>query len=171
MSLCSCLIVVGYALMEVRGLVAAPLPAAAVQTGADGVRGGADNDANPHHPALRLLSAWFLLTAGAALVQARRGNYRAHRRWALRHIASGAWVILQRLFVLGIAAWASAAGVAFSEARRRELFFAAASAAVVTSVATAELYLWLAAERSSPMAAAATPPRHPSRGKTSTKTD
>lgn len=52
---------------------------------------------------LHVLIAWFACTAVLALVSARRKRFAAHRRWVVRHIGSGAWVIVQRWLVA--AAW------------------------------------------------------------------
>ena len=35
-----------------------------------------------------------------ALTKAKRGEYASHQRWVLRHVGSGIWVALQRLYVI-----------------------------------------------------------------------
>lgn len=44
---------------------------------------------------------WFVYTAGVAAYKVRAGDIASHRRYVLRHIASGLWVAVQRLIVVG----------------------------------------------------------------------
>ena len=45
---------------------------------------------------VRGIAAGFIATGVMTGVTAKRGNYKAHRAWALRHVASGLWVAAQR---------------------------------------------------------------------------
>ncbi|GIL60396.1 hypothetical protein Vafri_14841 [Volvox africanus] len=136
MFLCSILIVIGYALMEASGLVTTLQPSGTTPP-------GPTIQMHLPHFTFRLLSAWFLLTAGVALAHARRGEYKAHRRWAVRHIASGAWVIVQRVFVMWLAAWAAMWHVTFSEVQRHQLFYGMSALAAAVCLIGAELHLQL----------------------------
>eukprot|EP00232_Nephroselmis_pyriformis_P021453 CAMPEP_0182864920 /NCGR_PEP_ID=MMETSP0034_2-20130328/7420_1 /TAXON_ID=156128 /ORGANISM="Nephroselmis pyriformis, Strain CCMP717" /LENGTH=131 /DNA_ID=CAMNT_0024997193 /DNA_START=250 /DNA_END=641 /DNA_ORIENTATION=- len=48
--------------------------------------------------ATRVVGGWFVYTGWKTFSAARAGGYEAHRRWAVRHIASGLWVAFQRPF-------------------------------------------------------------------------
>jgi Predicted membrane protein (DUF2306) len=50
---------------------------------------------------LRMISLWFMLTAVVALQSARNRKFQDHQEWIYRHVASGIWVALQRLILIG----------------------------------------------------------------------
>jgi hypothetical protein len=56
-------------------------------------------DILPTKPFLGLLAVYFMGTALAALKSARDRKFTAHRKWIIRHIASGIWVALQRVLL------------------------------------------------------------------------
>ena len=45
---------------------------------------------------VRGIASWFIGTGVATAVTAARGDFRSHRRWALRHVGAGLWVAAQR---------------------------------------------------------------------------
>lgn len=47
----------------------------------------------------RALAVWFTVTAALALYKAKIGKYAEHKAYVVRHIGSGIWVALQRLYV------------------------------------------------------------------------
>jgi len=51
------------------------------------------------HASMILQTAWFVFTALAAVRSARERNMKSHRRYVLRHVASGIWVALQRVLI------------------------------------------------------------------------
>ncbi|KXZ46693.1 hypothetical protein GPECTOR_41g657 [Gonium pectorale] len=89
---------------------------------------------------LRAIALWFALTGGMAGYHARRRRYAAHRRWAVRHLAAGGWVIVQRLFIGCAMLWARATGLAWSMRQRHELFGAAGATAIALCLAGAEVF-------------------------------
>lgn len=52
----------------------------------------------PHEPLMLLAGMWFTVTILAAVYFARRKQYSKHRCFIYRHIASGMWVAVQRLY-------------------------------------------------------------------------
>lgn len=53
----------------------------------------------PHKFLARFLAMWFSSTAIAALYFARTRDFPRHQAWVIRHVGSGIWVALQRLYV------------------------------------------------------------------------
>jgi Predicted membrane protein (DUF2306) len=85
----------------------------------------------------------FVGTAAAALQTARAHRFAAHRRWALRHIASGYGVITQRL-LLPVVPLLVSKQVLASEDNRRIFFFALVPIGSALNLALLELYFRLA---------------------------
>lgn len=56
----------------------------------------------PHEPVFTAVGVWFLWTMGMAVWHAINSRTENHRAWILRHVASGIWVALQRLFVAAV---------------------------------------------------------------------
>eukprot|EP00198_Chlamydomonas_reinhardtii_P006168 XP_001695504.1 predicted protein [Chlamydomonas reinhardtii] len=132
-------VAIGYFVMEARGLVGGSHE---LQSAATGSSSGRSSSGMPdNHLALRGLNAWFVLTAAVALVQARRRRYASHGAWALRHVASGAWVVLQRLVIMVVSSVAMVGGVKWSEEARYDVFGKIAVAAIVVCVTGAEVYV------------------------------
>lgn len=50
----------------------------------------------------RGLTGWFVLSLGISLNHARRKRFSAHRDFLYRHVGSGIWVAVQRLYVVGV---------------------------------------------------------------------
>lgn len=48
------------------------------------------------------MSFWFFCSAAVALYYAKAKKFRLHRRFIIRHIASGIWISLQRVLLIGI---------------------------------------------------------------------
>ncbi|KAG2430099.1 hypothetical protein HXX76_010198 [Chlamydomonas incerta] len=142
-------VAIGYFVMEARGLVGgvhelhsvAPGSSSASSSSSSSGRGSSGGGTPDNHLALRCLNAWFVLTAAAALVQARRRRFASHGAWALRHIASGAWVVVQRLGVSAVSGVAMVAGVKWSEEARYDVFGKIAAASIVACVVGAEAYV------------------------------
>jgi hypothetical protein len=53
-------------------------------------------------PGIVFMGVWFLVTAITATLQARAKKFASHQRFIIRHVASGIWVALQRLFLLTV---------------------------------------------------------------------
>jgi len=53
-----------------------------------------------HHLVMRLMGVWFLTTLAVAVLAARRRDFVTHRKWIYRHVGSGIWVAVQRLYVV-----------------------------------------------------------------------
>ncbi|KAG2447894.1 hypothetical protein HYH02_007348 [Chlamydomonas schloesseri] len=145
-------VAIGYFVMESRGLVG----------GSHELHGGSDRSSGrgsgmpENHLALRCLNAWFVLTAVVAMVQARRRRFASHGAWSLRHVASGAWVVVQRVIVLAVSVAAMVARVKWSEEARYDVFGKIGVAAVAMCVLGVEAYVWMGgSDRLRPAAARA----------------
>jgi Predicted membrane protein (DUF2306) len=92
---------------------------------------------------LALEALVFVGTAAAALQAARSHRFTSHRRWALRHIASGYGVITQRLLLGFVPLLASKQSLA-SEDFRRLWFFALVPIGSALNLALLELYFQVA---------------------------
>ncbi|KAG2500777.1 hypothetical protein HYH03_001539 [Edaphochlamys debaryana] len=134
------LMTAGYVLMERRGLVTA-----FQFDGTEQLDEAGERVKVPPSPSgllvLRLLMVWFMWTALAAVAAARSRRYDKHATWAVRHIASGIWVVVQRLLLSIVAMAAAAAGVTWSVKARHDLFAAAATVSIVSSLVAGEVYV------------------------------
>ena len=54
----------------------------------------------PHEPVFRMVGVWFLITISMAVYCAMQNKFQEHRKWILRHVASGIWVAVQRIIVI-----------------------------------------------------------------------
>ena len=88
----------------------------------------------PHEPVFRGVAAWFLITISLAVWHAAHRRFSQHRKWILRHIASGIWVAVQRLYV----------GISNGKtpAEQKIAFGDGAVVGVVLCCAAAELAVW-----------------------------
>ena len=91
-------LMVGYAIIDANGLTAD----VADFGGHGGALADAVDETLPNLPlpfnsgGLKTLAGWFVLTGVQTAVTARAADTRAHRTWAVRHVASGLWVAAQR---------------------------------------------------------------------------
>ncbi|GFR47015.1 hypothetical protein Agub_g8699, partial [Astrephomene gubernaculifera] len=90
---------------------------------------------------LRLVTCWFITTAYLAFKHARARRFQWHADWAVRHVASGGWVIVQRLLIILLASAARAAGVVWSDRQRQELFIVLEQVSMAACIAGAEVLL------------------------------
>ncbi len=97
---------------------------------------------------MRVLMVWFVVTGWMAWVKARGRRYKEHRAWALRHIASGAWPIVQRVIVICLSVVGEALGWEYSKRRRLEVFVLAATLAVAVTFVACEVHLRATARNS-----------------------
>lgn len=122
MLVCAALVAVGYVALEAAGL-------------ATGQEEGEST------ASMRVLMVWFVVTGWMTWVRARRRRYKEHRAWALRHIASGAWPIVQRVIVICLSVVGEALGWEYSKRRRHEVFVLAATLAVAVTFVACEVHL------------------------------
>mmetsp|Transcript_20677 Transcript_20677/g.38809 ORF Transcript_20677/g.38809 Transcript_20677/m.38809 type:complete len:267 (-) Transcript_20677:687-1487(-) len=78
---------------------------------------------------------WFLLTAATAVSKARSGDIRTHRKFVLRHVASGLWIAPQRMIVVAYKAETSM--------QMREMFSRAGFIAIVLCFLLGEWAIYL----------------------------
>jgi len=92
------LMMAGFCVIDRRGLVFThfdyPNIAAGDHVSAMGL------DFISHDWLMRVAAAWFTFTLILAVYYARQKQFAAHRRFIYRHIASGLWVAVQRLWIL-----------------------------------------------------------------------
>ena len=58
----------------------------------------------PHVPVFRAVASWFFLSICIAVRKAQLRRYQEHQFYILRHVASGMWVSVQRIYVLVVSA-------------------------------------------------------------------
>jgi hypothetical protein len=124
------------------------------------VDGAAALPAPMNHMGMRALAVWFAGTGAAAWAAARRRDWPAHRRWAIRHAGAGLWVAAQRpLFSAARAAQLAALGAAADgPAAQADVFYAAAYAVTLAYAVAAEWY----ARAQEPLTPPPPPPPPPS---------
>jgi len=98
--------------------------------------------ANPHsssEPKIWGLSLWFFITVAVAFQKARKRQFKAHRTWMIRHVASGLWIAVQRVLLgtLGQVGYRPA-----DRAAQRDIFGNAALVGVVVSFTMGEIALY-----------------------------
>lgn len=98
----------------------------------------------PYEALAVCMAVWFGATATMALLKARARDFAAHKRWVYRHVASGLWVALQRVYVLAIGS--SCRG---KPTCMKATFGDGIAIGMTVSVMTAELAIWMAARASS----------------------
>ena len=93
---------------------------------------------------VRGVAAWFVATGAMTGWTASRGDRRAHRAWALRHVGAGLWVAAQRPAYAAIRAGAAALGAAgvaedaFAPAAYADAFYGASYLTTFAYFAAAE---------------------------------
>ena len=88
----------------------------------------------PHEPMFRAVAAWFVVTISLALWHAVRRRFKEHRKWILRHVASGIWVAVQRLVVVMVNSE--------TPAEQKKTFGDGALIGVALTCAAAEIAVW-----------------------------
>ena len=95
-----------------------------------------------NHIGMRGLAVWFAATGALSWAAARRRDWAAHRRWAIRHAGAGLWVAAQRpLFSVARAVQIVALGsAADGSAAQADVFYAAAYVVTLAYAVMAEWY-------------------------------
>ena len=90
---------------------------------------------------LLFMALWFSMTAGLALHNARKKRFQEHERWIYRHVASGIWVALQRVLLLGPMSMIYTQPV--SRTTQRAVFGNSARIAIIICLILAEYCIYL----------------------------
>ena len=95
-----------------------------------------------NHLSMRAVAGWVAATGVLAWTAARRRDWTAHRRWAIRHAGAGLWVAAQRpLFSVARAVQMAVLGAAADgPAAQADAFFAAAYSVTIAYAVAAEFY-------------------------------
>lgn len=121
-TVCSCAIIVGVWLMHMRGISV---------------------DVSGFMQTEILMSVWFLLTCLQAVLAARHRDHSIHQNWAMRHIASGIWVAVQRLLIAPGAVLGLMGVVDWSDLELRKLWFVRlAGLSWLICVGAVEVVIW-----------------------------
>jgi len=88
----------------------------------------------PHEPVFRMVAWWFVVTISLAVWHAVHRRFKEHRRWMLRHVASGIWVALQRLVVILVSS--------ATPADQKKTFGDGALIGVALACSAAEIAVW-----------------------------
>lgn len=86
-----------------------------------------------------ILTMWFIITAITAVCKARSKDYIKHRRYIIRHIGSGIWIILQRIIVV----FCQAFNIVKNPIQMRNLFGNAATGSIFITLILSEYTIWL----------------------------
>mmetsp|Transcript_37475 Transcript_37475/g.79847 ORF Transcript_37475/g.79847 Transcript_37475/m.79847 type:complete len:255 (-) Transcript_37475:46-810(-) len=88
----------------------------------------------PHEPMFRMVAGWFVVTISLAVWHAVHRRFKEHRKWMLRHVASGIWVAVQRLVVAIISSE--------TPAEQKKTFGDGALIGVALTCSAAEIAIW-----------------------------